>query len=317
MTKLHVGLIGCGRWGRFILRDLLSLACEVTVVSTSEQSRQNALDGGATRIVASLAGLPRLDGVVVATPTITHAEIIDSLLALEIPIFTEKPLTSDRESALRLSRQAPDRLFVMDKWRYHAGIEMLRDIARSNELGPVLGLRTTRGQWGNPHPDVDVSWILAPHDLSISLEVLGRIPKARHAVAELIEGQLTTLFGILGGGPDEPAEPWLVVEVSSRHPQYRREIRLQCRDGVAVLDDGYSSGVSVTLSGESPNGLASATEMRPISQELPLLRELRAFVDHLQGGPPPRSSAVEGALVVSTIADLHSLAGLDQGSSDL
>jgi hypothetical protein len=43
-----------------------------------------------------------------------------------------------------------------------------------------------------------------------------------------------------------------------------------------------------------------------------LLRELRTFVEHLQGGPPPRSSAAEGALVVSAIADLRSLAGLDK-----
>ena len=48
----------------------------------------------------------------------------------------------------------------------------------------------------------------------------------------------------------------------------------------------------------------------PISTELPLLRELRAFVEHLRGGPPPRSSAREGAEIVETIAELRSLAGL-------
>jgi hypothetical protein len=28
----------------------------------------------------------------------------------------------------------------MDKWRYHPGIELLATIARSQELGPALGL---------------------------------------------------------------------------------------------------------------------------------------------------------------------------------
>jgi len=312
MIKLHIGLIGCGRWGRLILRDLLALDCQVTVVvNGSDLSRQNARDGGATGIVEFIDQLPRTNGLVVATPTITHAEVIDSLLELDVPIFTEKPLTSDRASALRLSRQAPDRLFVMDKWRYHAGIEMLRDIARAEELGPVMGLRTTRAQWGNPHNDVDVSWILMPHDLSISLEVLGKIPTPHHAIAEIMEGQLTSLLGILGGGPAGSSEPWLVVEVSSRYPEYRREVRLHCRDGVAILDDGYSHGVSVTRSANSNGGPSPATELRPISQELPLFRELRAFVEHLQGGPPPRSSAAEGALIVSAIADLRALAGID------
>jgi predicted dehydrogenase len=45
----------------------------------------------------------------------------------------------------------------------------------------------------------------------------------------------------------------------------------------------------------------------PISTEMPLLRELRAFVDHLAGGPPPRSSAADGVAVVETIEALRRL----------
>jgi len=291
---------------------LLSLGCDVTVVGSSEAGRQNARDSGATKIVEHIGHLPQVSGLVVATPTSTHAEVIESLLELNAPIFTEKPMTADRESALRLARKAPERLFVMDKWRYHAGVEMLRDIARAEELGPVQGLRTTRTQWGNLHPDVDISWTLMPHDLSIALEVFGKIPKPRYAMAEKTDGQVTSLLGILGGEPDGPGKPWLIVDVSSRHPQHRREVRLHCRDGVAILDDGYSPGVSVTRSESFRAGQTPESELRPISQELPLLRELRTFVEHLQGGPPPRSSAAEGALVVSAIADLHLLAGLDK-----
>ena len=123
---------------------------------------------------------------------------------------------------------------------------------------------------------------------------------------------MTSLLGILGGEPDGLGEPWLIVDVSSRHPQHRREVRLHCRDGVAILNDGYSPGISVTRSENFRAGQTPGSELRPISQELPLLRELRAFVEHLQGGPPPRSSAAEGAQVVGAIADLRSLAGLDK-----
>jgi hypothetical protein len=51
-----------------------------------------------------------------------------------------------------------------------------------------------------------------------------------------------------------------------------------------------------------------AVERRPVSDEQPLLRELRAFLDHLSGGPPPRSSAAEGAETVAIIAGLLALA---------
>jgi hypothetical protein len=44
------------------------------------------------------------------------------------------------------------------------------------------------------------------------------------------------------------------------------------------------------------------------SGELPLLAELRAFVGHLNGGPPPKSSALEGAEMVERIAQVIEMA---------
>ena len=80
-------------------------------------------------------------------------------------------------------------------------------------------------------------------------------------------------------------------------------MRLLCEQGVALLADGYSDHVLVQRDD------AGEPERREIATELPLLRELRAFVKHLQGGPPPRSSATEGALAVRRIAELRALAG--------
>ena len=302
---LRVGLAGCGRWGRHILRDLLSLGCEVHVAAVSEAGRRRAAEGGAAGVYGSVAELPEVAGYVVATPTATHAGVVGELLGRGRPVFCEKPLTHERESAERLARAGAGRLFVMDKWRYHAGVVLLAEIARGGELGPVVGLRATRAQWGNPHADVDATWILAPHDLSIALEVLGHIPAPRAATAERVGGVVTGLYGLLG------AEPWMVLEVSARHPEFRREVRLHCRDGVAVLDDGYSEHVRVTRWTGEAKLEDAPTELRPVPRELPLLSELRAFVGHLRGGPPPRSSAAEGAGVVAAIAELRRLAGLD------
>jgi hypothetical protein len=41
---------------------------------------------------------------------------------------------------------------------------------------------------------------------------------------------------------------------------------------------------------------------------MPLLAELRAFVEHLQGGPPPRSSAAEAVAIVERVAATIELA---------
>jgi len=186
---------------------------------------------------------------------------------------------------------------VMDKWRYHPGVELLRDLAQDGSLGAVRALHTTRTGWGNPHDDVDAAWVLAPHDLSIALEILGELPEARAAAADVSDGAVEGLVGLLGD------RPWHRLEVSTRAPRRRREVVLACEDGVALLADGYSDHVLLRRNG------ADEPERRMVSPELPLLRELRAFLDHLAGGPPPRSSAAEGALVVRRIAELRELAG--------
>jgi predicted dehydrogenase len=291
----RVGLVGCGSWGRYILRDLLSLGCNVSVVARTPESRARAEDAETT--VGSVSELPEVDGIVIATPTTTHAAVLEEVLERGVPVFVEKPLTNDLAAADRLAAAAPERLFVMDKWRYHPGVELLRDLARDRSLGAVCGLLTTRVGWGNPHDDVDAAWVLAPHDLSIALEILGELPGARAAVADLSGDEVQGLVGLLG------ERPWHRLEVSVRSPERRREVRLVCEEGVALLADGYSEHVLVHRDD------ADEPERREIATELPLLRELRAFVEHLQGGPPPRSSAAEGALVVRRIAELRALAG--------
>jgi predicted dehydrogenase len=242
-------------------------------------------------------------GVVVATPTTTHAEVVDGLLEREVPIFCEKPLTDDPATARELVRLAPDRLFVMHKWRYHHGIRELARIARSGELGRIEGLRSTRVGWGNPHGDMDGVWMLAPHDLSIALEILGEIPTPRAAVAERSGGLVTGLVGLLG------EDPWLAIDVSIAHGIRRREVRLVCEGGVALLPDSYAPEVLV-IRGELQRDVTRNEERRAVPDELPLLAELRAFVEHLNGGPPPLSSAADGLAEVEAIGHLRELAGL-------
>jgi predicted dehydrogenase len=303
MTGPVVALIGCGRWGSHILRDLLSLGCDVPVVAASGDAQRNAEAGGAAVIVGLISELPAVAGVVVATPTSTHSSVLDAALGLGVPIFVEKPMTADVVSARRLAAAAPDRLFVMDKWRYHPGVEALTALASSGELGPIEGVRATRLQWYVPHLDVDPIWTLIPHDLVIAREILGSLPAAKAAVADHHRGAVVGLTCVLG------AAPWCVVEVGARHPEFVREVRLHCRDGVAVMRDGWSDEI-VIWSADALTGDAPEPERRSIAGELPLLRELRMFVNHLDGGPPPASSAAEGLEIVEAIAEVRRLAGL-------
>ena len=295
-----VGLVGCGRWGRHILRDLVTLGCEVPVVARSDASVARAREGGASAIVPTIDELPALDAAVVATTTSTHATAIEELLERNLPVFTEKPLTTDPDAAARLATAAPDTLFVMDKWRYHPGVREIAAIAREGRLGRVCGLTTARLGWGVAHDDVDPVWVLAPHDLSIALEVMGTVPRPRAAVADVSDGSVVGLSAHLDG-----PEFWHAFEVSSRSPERSRRVELHCAKGVVVLAAAYDEHVSVYRNGTAE----PEPEQIETPGELPLLAELRVFVAHLAGGPPPRSSAAEGAAIVAILDELRRLAG--------
>ena len=297
---MRVALIGCGDWGRHILRDLVTLGCEVPVVARSDASRRRAGEGGASMIVDASHALPPVDGIVIATPIARHLQTIDEVIDRGVPLFIEKPVATSADVLRRLDARAGGRLFVMHKWRYHPGVEYLRDLARSMELGPIVSLALTRSHWGNRHLDTDIVWVLAPHDLSIVLEILGEIPPPRWAIAERIDGVFESLTGVLGGNPP------VSIMVSARAERRCREVRMGCRDGVAVLADSYDDAIAIYRRGAEV--AVPIEERRKISTELPLLRELRAFVEHLRGGPPPRSSITEEIQVVGAIEQLRAIA---------
>jgi predicted dehydrogenase len=187
----------------------------------------------------------------------------------------------------------------MDKWRYHPGVLELAAIARERRLGAVSGLRTVRVEWGHPHDDVDPVWVLAPHDLAIAYEILGGESRPEAAVAQRRNGEVLHLEAILFRD-----DVWHALRVSGRVAERKRAVELYCSDGVAVLADGWDEHITIYR-----DERGSVEEERVETPgELPLLAELRAFVGHLEGGPPPRSSAAEGAAVVSAIAELRRLA---------
>jgi predicted dehydrogenase len=298
-TRPRIALVGPGRWGANVLRDLKALECDVWAVARSAASVARARERGADGIVGAIDDLPSVDGAVVCTPETTHHDVIEALRAAQdVPVFVEKPLTADPDQADALAARHAGRLFVMDKWRYHPGVAALAAIARTGELGAVQGVHSRRVTLGHRYRDVDTVWVHLPHDLSIVLEILGELPAARHAVEERVGGERVGLHAVLG------AAPWVAVEVSCVAPGHRRELRLVCEGGVAQLDGGWAEEVHVLRDvADDP-----VPEVRPLTGELPLLAELRAFVGHLAGGPPPRTSAEDGALVVRRIAELGELA---------
>jgi predicted dehydrogenase len=304
-VTIDVGLIGCGRWGRLILRDLVSLGARVHVVAPSQATRAFAVANGATSAAANIGEIAAsITGYVVATPTTTHGAVIEALLATARPIFVEKPISSDVASARRIVEAAGERVFVMDKWRYHPGIEAMAEMARSGELGKVLAIRSYRLGWSHSHRDVDAVWILMPHDLAIALEILGHLPQPRSAFAAVPGRGGCDMIAVLA----DDEGPHVTIEIATSQPLYRRSTVVVGDRKVVQLGDSYDDKI-IVMEGR-PDGVSSGPQERAVGAEMPLLTELRAFLDYLRGGAVPRSSAAEALLVVERIAALRALAGL-------
>ena len=77
---IRVGLVGCGRWGRFVLRDLVALGSEVTVAVRSADNKASALEGAAAKALA--------DGTVVARNTEVNDDVLPLLTVLPLQLIS-------------------------------------------------------------------------------------------------------------------------------------------------------------------------------------------------------------------------------------
>lgn len=292
----RLGLIGCGRWGKFILRDLVDLGCEVSVVASDGPSHDNATEYGATSIVPTVAELAdELEGFVIATPTATHYEVIASIAGRGRPIYCEKPLTNDVEKAQSIVNHWGDLVFVMDKWRYHPAIEQMRSWVESGKFGRLESIRTRRLQWGSPHTDVGAPWILLPHDLSIVRHILGELPELEWCCGQVSGGETISVSALLNG------QVSCFLEASIASPVTHRRVEIYGEKGGVVLED--SDYGHLLWNHQDDWSFARPPEKFKLSEALPLRAELEAFVDYVHcQGEPPLTSAAEGLESVAYIS---------------
>lgn len=298
-----IALIGCGIWGQNILKELEILNSEVHVYETNRDLKETAIELGAASFSDGLpAEKDHFDGLIVATPSTTHRPVLEKLAAFNIPIFLEKPLTTNLEDALALQNIPHDDIYMMHIWLYHPGILMLKEIAESKELGKVLGVRSTRANWTSPRTDTDSVWNLSPHDITIAKAILGHIPKPKSAIAERHDGMIRGLVALLGD------DPWCIFEVSNRYERKIREVRIHCENGVAILEDEKVDTIKI-VHGDAASGPKNLDiEYRKFDKTPPLRFEIREFLEYLDGGNPPKSSFEDGLEVIQTIHEIVELA---------
>jgi predicted dehydrogenase len=121
----------------------------------------------------------RLDAIVIATPVFSHYELTKKTLESGKHVLVEKPMTHSVETSLSLIKTAKENdlvLMVGHTFEYTAAVNKVKEIMESGELGEPLYISSTRLNLGLFQPDINVSWDLAPHDISIINYLLDEIP---------------------------------------------------------------------------------------------------------------------------------------------
>jgi UDP-N-acetylglucosamine 3-dehydrogenase len=270
---LRLGLVGRGRWGQKIERTLHSFPdVEVIIIGRGEDSPA------------------RLDGVLIATQSATHAETALPYIEAGIATFIEKPMAttvSDVERIREAARRSGAVVFVGHIFLYHpAFLEILK-------LLPTLGVvqyLLCQGMNDRPRTDSSVLWDWLPHDLSMARAILGRDPSSVAA------------WSLLGGSIPQAAvskfqfgETPVVSMISWNSSDQRRQLTVVSESATLVFDDKADRQLTLHRRDGTPSYPA-------YTSGLPLTLEMAEFLKAVQSGKAAPSHIADGMAVARAIA---------------
>ena len=317
MTR--VGVVGLGYWGPNLARnfDRQPGAELAWICDASEESRaswEGVFPGArSSGDLDELLADDELDAVVVATPVPSHAELAVRVLEAGKHCFVEKPLAQSAAEAERVLEAAGDRvLMVGHLLEYHPGVERLRELVQSDELGDVRYVYSNRLNLGVLREQENALWSLGAHDVSVILRLAGEEPYECRAVGEsyMREGVEDVVFAYLRFPSGLAAHlhlSWLdphkerrFTVVGSQKMATFDDMELERK--VTVYDKGFdqdasSYGEYITRSGD--------THSYRIPNEEPLRLECEEFLRCVRDGAEPRSGGESGLRVVRVLEALQ------------
>lgn len=153
------GLVGAGRMGRTHLRALASsnVVEVVAVAELDDAARKTAATAHGLKGYATLDELlsdTSVDAVLVASPTDTHAAVIEAAAKAHMPVLCEKPCGSTADEARYLSQVVQECGVILQAgyWRrFVPALARLKERIARGDFGQVLSLSCS--QWdGSPPP---------------------------------------------------------------------------------------------------------------------------------------------------------------------
>ena len=155
MKRLRTAILGCGGFANRHANNLLSLPEEIELTAFCDHHDWNAREF-AEKYTAGKASIftnpsemfekAGLDLVVICLPPFAHADEVELAAQHGVHIFIEKPIALSSEHAWRMVdavEKAEVKTQVGFMFRFGAGIERLKELLASGEVGPA-GLLSAR-----------------------------------------------------------------------------------------------------------------------------------------------------------------------------
>ena len=327
MKEIALGLAGVGYWGSKLARNVEEAAgCRLAAVCDPDPGRLESTgaryrDARRFQDYEDLLSSDEIEGVVIATPALRHAEHARAALEAGKHVLVEKPLALSLADCDDLVVRADaSRLTAMvgHTFVYSEPVRYLRRLIEAGDLGRVLYAYAHRLNLGVIREDLNALWNFGPHDISILLYLLDRAPTRVSARQfSLLDRELEDVAFLVLEFPDGIVahihESWL-------DPRKIRELTIVGDGKMAVYDDTdvetplriYDKGVAppeLELMAGNESGFGefklqtrSGDMLAPrvVSPE-PLRVEIEHFVGCIATGERPETDVRHGRDVVAIL----------------
>lgn len=248
----HLAICGVGNIGKVHVENLLSLrGCRLAGlfdISRAELESTAARYGlRAYASVDELLGDARVDAVVIATPSDTHADICCRALERGKHVFVEKPLAGTMADAQRILDAAAQSDRVVQAGfceRFNVNYLEAKRVARSGQLGRIRAIHTSRVApyaYSNPRWELGVL-DTSVHNLDLILWLMERPPEAVLARGTRvypdsdIPHSATILLSFADGAMAVEHIAWLQDDSHPLHHCARSRMLIQGERGVFETD---------------------------------------------------------------------------------
>lgn len=314
-AKLRVAVIGCGHWGKNLVRDFAGLGALGGIVEANPATRDALVAQHATHALTLDEALsdPAIAGVVIAAPAESHFEIARRALEAGKHVYVEKPLAltvKDGAALVKLASERGLQLMVGHLLQYHPAFIALKAFVASGAIGRLTYVYSNRLAYGILRREEDVLWSFAPHDLSMILSLAGEEPTHVSAFSSptlhpTIGDFCQVQMGFTNGIKAHVFCSWL-------HPFKEQRLVVVGERGAAVFEDSARNPAdklkhyahSVDWQNGIPKAVKAADEggvPLPYGDSNPLKDECRHFIDVITSGKAARTDGAEGLRVLRTL----------------